>query len=217
MTTLEWQETRNTLAQKKRWVIKIGSALLTNDGRGLNLAGMTSWVNQIAALLEQGHEVVLVSSGSVAEGMVRLGWKKRPESVHQLQAAAAIGQMGLIQTYETLFEKHSRITAQILLTHDDLSNRKRYLNARSTLRTLLDLGVVPLINENDTVATDEIKFGDNDTLAALVANLVEADLLVILTDQQGLFTADPRSNPSATLIHQGQALEIGRASCRERV
>src|SRR5690554_5727232 len=139
--------------------------------------------------------------------MVRLGWKKRPESVHQLQAAAAIGQMGLIQTYETLFEKHSRITAQILLTHDDLSNRKRYLNARSTLRTLLDLGVVPVINENDTVATDEIKFGDNDTLAALVANLVEADLLVILTDQQGLFTADPRSNPDATLIHQGQALD----------
>ncbi len=207
MTTLEWQETRKLLAQRKRWVIKIGSALLTNDGRGLNLVGMTSWVNQIAALLEQGHEVVLVSSGSVAEGMVRLGWKKRPESVHQLQAAAAIGQMGLIQTYETLFEKHSRLTAQILLTHDDLSNRKRYLNARSTLRTLLDLGVVPVINENDTVATDEIKFGDNDTLAALVANLVEADLLVILTDQQGLFTADPRSNPDATLIHQGQALD----------
>ena len=203
MTTLEWQETRKLLAQRKRWVIKIGSALLTNDGRGLNLAGMTSWVNQIAALLEQGHEVVLVSSGSVAEGMVRLGWKQRPESVHQLQAAAAIGQLGLIQTYETLFEKHSRITAQVLLTHDDLSNRKRYLNARSSLSTLLDLGVVPVINENDTVATDEIKFGDNDTLAALVANLVEADLLVILTDQQGLFTADPRNNPDATLIHQG--------------
>lgn len=207
MTTLEWQNTRKTLAQRKRWVIKIGSALLTNDGRGLNLDGMTSWVNQIAALMEQGHEVVIVSSGSVAEGMVRLGWKTRPDSVHQLQAAAAIGQMGLIQTYETLFEKHNRITAQILLTHDDLSNRKRYLNARSTLRTLLDLGVVPVINENDTVVTDEIKFGDNDTLAALVANLVEADLLVILTDQQGLFTADPRSNPDATLIHEGQALD----------
>lgn len=207
MTTLEWQETRNTLAQKKRWVIKIGSALLTNDGRGLNLAGMTSWVDQIAALLEQGHEVVLVSSGSVAEGMVRLGWKKRPEAVHQLQAAAAVGQMGLIQTYETLFEKHQRITAQVLLTHDDLSNRKRYLNARSTLRTLLGLGVVPVINENDTVVTDEIKFGDNDTLAALVANLVEADFLVILTDQLGLFTADPRTNPDATLIHQGMALD----------
>src|SRR5690554_3198922 len=205
MTTLEWQNTRKTLAQRKRWVIKIGSALLTNDGRGLNLDGMTSWVNQIAALMEQGHEVVIVSSGSVAEGMVRLGWKTRPDSVHQLQAAAAIGQMGLIQTYETLFEKHNRITAQILLTHDDLSNRKRYLNARSTLRTLLDLGVVPVINENDTVVTDEIKFGDNDTLGALVANLVEADLLVILTDQQGLFTADPRSNPDATLIAEGQA------------
>lgn len=199
------QQNRAQLASKKRWVIKIGSALLTNDGRGLNLKGMTSWVNQIAALIEQGHEVVLVSSGSVAEGMVRLGWKKRPESVHQLQAAAAIGQMGLIQTYETLFENHELLTAQILLTHDDLSNRKRYLNARSTLRTLLDLGVVPVINENDTVVTDEIKFGDNDTLGALVANLVEADLLVILTDQLGLFTADPRSNPDATLILEGKA------------
>lgn len=207
MTKLEWQETRKTLAQKKRWVIKIGSALLTNDGRSLNLVGMTSWVNQIAELLKLGHEVVLVSSGSVAEGMVRLGWKKRPEAVHQLQAAAAVGQMGLIQTYESLFEKHQRITAQVLLTHDDLSNRKRYLNARSTLRTLLDLSVVPVVNENDTVVTDEIKFGDNDTLAALVANLVEADFLVILTDQQGLFTADPRTNPDATLIHQGMALD----------
>lgn len=205
MTTQEWQASRSKLAQKKRWVIKIGSALLTNDGRGLNLKGMTSWVKQIASLIAAGHEVVLVSSGAVAEGMVKLGWSKRPDSVHQLQAAAAIGQMGLIQTYETLFETHNIITAQVLLTHDDLSNRKRYLNARSTLRTLLDLGVIPVINENDTVVTDEIKFGDNDTLGALVANLVEADLLVILTDQQGLFTADPRSNPDATLIYQGQS------------
>lgn len=201
------QLAREQLARKKRWVIKIGSALLTNDGRGLNLKGMTSWVNQIAMLIEKGHEVVLVSSGSVAEGMVRLGWKKRPESIHQLQAASAIGQMALIQTYETLFENHELLTAQVLLTHDDLSNRKRYLNARSTLRTLLDLGAVPVINENDTVVTDEIKFGDNDTLGALVANLVEADLLVILTDQLGLFTADPRSNPDASLIYEGKATD----------
>lgn len=205
MTTVEWQETRQKLAQKKRWVIKIGSALLTNDGRGLNRDGMQSWVDQIAALLEQGHEVVLVSSGSVAEGMTRLGWKTRPEEVHKLQAAAAVGQMGLVQAYERAFAHHQRNTAQILLTHDDLSDRKRYLNARTTLRTLLDMGVVPVINENDTVVTDEIKFGDNDTLGALVANLVEADLLVILTDQQGLFTADPRSNPDATLIAEGRA------------
>lgn len=205
MTTVEWQQTRQKLAQKKRWVIKIGSALLTNDGRGLNRDGMQSWVDQIAALLAQGHEVVLVSSGSVAEGMTRLGWKTRPEEVHKLQAAAAVGQMGLVQAYERAFAQHQRNTAQILLTHDDLSDRKRYLNARTTLRTLLDMGVVPVINENDTVVTDEIKFGDNDTLGALVANLVEADLLVILTDQQGLFTADPRSNPDATLIAEGQA------------
>lgn len=205
MTAVEWQETRQKLAQQKRWVIKIGSALLTNDGRGLNREGMQSWVDQIAALLAQGHEVVLVSSGSVAEGMTRLGWKSRPEEVHKLQAAAAVGQMGLVQAYERAFAHHQRHTAQILLTHDDLSDRKRYLNARTTLRTLLDLGVVPVINENDTVVTDEIKFGDNDTLGALVANLVEADVLVILTDQQGLFTADPRTNPDATLIAQGQA------------
>lgn len=205
MTAVEWQETRQKLAQQKRWVIKIGSALLTNDGRGLNRDGMQSWVDQIAALLQQGHEVVLVSSGSVAEGMTRLGWSKRPDEVHKLQAAAAVGQMGLVQAYETAFAGHQRATAQILLTHDDLSDRKRYLNARSTLRTLLSLGVVPVINENDTVVTDEIKFGDNDTLGALVANLVEADVLVILTDQLGLFTADPRSNPDAQLIAEGRA------------
>ena len=205
MTALDWENARQKLAGKKRWVVKIGSALLTNDGRGLNVAGMQGWVDQIAALLAQGHEVVMVSSGSVAEGMTRLGWKERPDEVHKLQAAAAVGQMGLVQAYETAFDKHRRLTAQILLTHDDLSDRKRYLNARTTLRELLRLGVVPIINENDTVVTDEIRFGDNDTLGALVANLVEADVLVILTDQLGLFTADPRSNPEAELIHQGRA------------
>lgn len=205
MSMAEWQQTRRKLAGQKRWVIKIGSALLTNDGRGLNRDGMQSWVDQIADLLTQGHEVVLVSSGSVAEGMTRLGWSRRPDEVHQLQAAAAVGQMGLVQAYETAFMRHQRTTAQVLLTHDDLSDRKRYLNARSTLRTLLALGVVPVINENDTVVTDEICFGDNDTLGALVANLVEADVLVILTDQQGLFTADPRHHADAELIHQGQA------------
>jgi len=207
MTAVEWQETRGKLAQQKRWVIKIGSALLTDDGRGLNLAGMQGWVDQIAGLLAQGHEVVLVSSGSVAAGMTRLGWSSRPDEVCKLQAAAAVGQMGLVQAYETAFAGHGRATAQILLTHDDLSDRKRYLNARSTLRTLLSLGVVPVINENDTVVTDEIRFGDNDTLGALVANLVEADVLVILTDQLGLFTADPRSNPDAELIVQGRAAD----------
>ena len=196
---------RQQLAKAKRWVIKIGSALLTNDGRGLNLNGMQSWVDQIAALIDAGHEVVLVSSGSVAEGMVRLGWSERPDEVHKLQAAAAVGQMGLVQAYESQFSRHQRRTAQILLTHDDLSDRKRYLNARSTLRTLLDMGVVPIINENDTVVTDEICFGDNDTLGALVANLVEADTLLILTDQDGLYTADPRSNPDAQIIHEGRA------------
>ena len=205
MTALDWENARQKLAGKKRWVVKIGSALLTNDGQGLNVAGMQGWVDQIAALLAQGHEVVMVSSGSVAEGMTRLGWKERPDEVHKLQAAAAVGQMGLVQAYETAFDKHRRLTAQILLTHDDLSDRKRYLNARTTLRELLRLGVVPIINENDTVVTDEIRFGDNDTLGALVANLVEADVLVILTDQLGLFTADPRSNPGAELIYQGRA------------
>ena len=205
MSLEQWRASRQRLAGAKRWVIKIGSALLTNDGTGLNHSGMQSWVDQISGLLAAGHEVVLVSSGSVAEGMTRLGWKTRPEEVHKLQAAAAVGQMGLVQAYETSFARHDHRTAQILLTHDDLSDRKRYLNARTTLRTLLSLGVVPIINENDTVVTDEICFGDNDTLGALVANLVEADLLVILTDQQGLFTADPRNSPDAELIYEGQA------------
>ena len=196
---------REELARSKRWVIKIGSALLTNDGRGLNLDGIAEWVEQMAALRAQGIEIVLVSSGSVAEGMTRLGWTQRPHALHELQAAAAVGQMGLVQAYESRFQAHGMHTAQILLTHDDLSNRMRYLNARSTLRTLLEMGVIPVVNENDTVVTDEIRFGDNDTLAALVANLVEADLLVILTDQDGMYDKDPRSNPEAQLLHEVRA------------
>jgi len=196
---------RQQLAQTRRWVVKIGSALLTNDGRGLNLDGISAWVEQMAALRKHGIEVVLVSSGAVAEGMSRLGWKKRPQALHELQAAAAVGQMGLVQAYESRFKNFGLHTAQILLTHDDLSSRMRYLNARSALRTLLELGVVPVVNENDTVVTDEIRFGDNDTLAALVANLVEADLLVILTDQAGMYDKDPRSNPDAALLHEVQA------------
>lgn len=193
------------MADRQRWVIKIGSALLTNDGKGLDCALMQSWVDRMVALREQGIEVVIVSSGAVAEGMTRLGWTSRPDSVHELQAAAAVGQMGLVQAWESRFQKHSLHTAQVLLTHDDLSDRKRYLNARSTLLTLLGFSVVPVVNENDTVVTDEIRFGDNDTLAALVANLIEADRLVILTDQDGLFDADPRSNPDAKLIHEARA------------
>ncbi|MFA5631349.1 MAG: glutamate 5-kinase [Porticoccaceae bacterium] len=196
---------RVSVTSAQRWVIKIGSALLTADGKGLDRAAMSAWVEQMASLLAQGIEIVLVSSGAVAEGMSRLGWKTRPDSVHRLQAAAAIGQMGLVQAYESCFQQYGRHTAQILLDHDDLSNRKRYLNARLTLQTLIDLGVVPVVNENDTVVTDEIRFGDNDTLGALVANLIEADLLVILTDQRGLFDQDPRVNPNANLISEGRA------------
>jgi len=196
---------RDRLARAKRIVVKIGSALLTNDGQGLDLPAITAWVDQMARLREQGLELILVSSGSVAEGMSRLGLKERPSTLYELQAAAAVGQMGLVQAYETQFMRHGLRAAQILLTHDDLSNRKRYLNARSAVKALLDLGVVPIINENDTVVTDEIKFGDNDTLGALVANLLEADALIILTDQEGLFTADPRSNPDATLIEEAWA------------
>jgi glutamate 5-kinase len=193
------------LAQAKRLVIKVGSALVTNNGEGLDLAAIGEWARQIATLRETGKEVVLVSSGAIACGMQRLGWTKRPHAVHELQAAAAVGQMGLAQVYESAFAQYGLHTAQVLLTHDDLADRKRYLNARSTLSTLLQLGVVPIINENDTVVTDEIKFGDNDTLGALVANLVEADCLIILTDQEGLFTADPRKDASATLIAEAHA------------
>jgi len=198
-------KTRQQLAKSKRWVIKIGSSLVTNDGRGLDAAAIKSWTEQIFQLRQRGKEILLVSSGAVAEGMVRLNWDKRPHALHQLQAAAAVGQMGLVQSYESCFKQHDIISAQVLLTHDDLSDRSRYLNARSTLRSLLQLGALPIINENDTVATDEIRFGDNDTLAALVANLVEADALIILTDQQGLYTEDPRKNPRAELISSGKA------------
>lgn len=196
---------REALMGARRVVVKIGSALLTNDGRGLDETAIGGWVDQIAALHRRGVEVVLVSSGAVAAGMVRLGWQARPSAVHELQAAAAVGQNGLTECYEGHFARHGLLTAQVLLTHDDLSNRKRYLNARSALRTLVDLRVVPVINENDTVVTDEIRFGDNDTLGALVANLLEADALVILTDQEGLYDADPRSNPEARLISEGRA------------
>ena len=186
-------------------VVKVGSSLVTNNGEGLDRQAIAAWADQISHLVKQSRQVVLVSSGAVAEGMQRLGWKKRPKAVNELQAAAAVGQMGLVQMYESCFSKHGLHTAQVLLTHDDLADRKRYLNARSTLRTLLDLGVIPIINENDTVVTDEIRFGDNDTLGALVANLIEADALVILTDQQGLYSADPRKNPDAQFIHHAVA------------
>ncbi len=197
--------TRKTVADSTRWVIKIGSALITNDGRGLNHQAIASWAEQIAKLREAGQEILLVSSGAVAEGMVRIGWTQRPHALHELQAAAALGQMGLIQNFESCFKQHNIHTAQVLLTHEDLSNRQRYLNARSTLKTLLELGAIPIINENDTVATDEIRFGDNDTLGALVCNLVDADTLVLLTDQQGLFNKDPRYNDDAELISESNA------------
>lgn len=200
---------RPQLTRARRLVIKIGSALLTNDGKGLDADALGGWVDQIAGLIRDGVEVVVVSSGAVAEGMSRLGWKVRPERLHELQAAAAVGQMGLVQIWEAQFKRHHLPSAQILLTHDDLSDRKRYLNARSTLRALLDLGVVPIVNENDTVVTDEIRFGDNDTLGALVANLIEADGLIILTDQQGLYDRDPRYHPDARLIDQRQVGDTG--------
>jgi len=189
----------------RRWVIKIGSSLLTNDGRGLDGVAIDGWVDQIASLKGAGLELVLVSSGAVAEGMTRLGWSTRPHALHKLQAAAAVGQMGLVQAYESRFQKYRLHTAQVLLTHEDLADRQRYLNARSTLRTLLDLNVIPVVNENDTVTTEEIRFGDNDTLAALVTNLVEADLLVFLTDQAGIFSSDPRTSPDARLVPEAQA------------
>jgi glutamate 5-kinase len=193
---------RQTIRNAQRWVIKIGSALLTSNGKGLSHDALAPWVEQMATLRKAGHEVVLVSSGAVAEGMSRMGWNKRPHNLNELQAAAAIGQMGLVHAYEACFQQHGLHTAQILLTRDDLANRSRYLNARSALRTLLTLGVIPVVNENDTVATEELRFGDNDTLAALVANLIEAELLILMTDQEGLFDADPRFHPQAALIHE---------------
>lgn len=189
------------LLNSKTLIVKVGSSLVTNNGEGLDRGAIAAWAAQISALIAQGKQVVLVSSGAVAEGMQRLGWKKRPVEVNELQAAAAVGQMGLVQMYESCFSQHGLHTAQILLTHEDLSDRKRYLNARSTLKTLLNLKVIPIINENDTVVTEEIRFGDNDTLGALVANLIEADALVILTDQQGLYSADPRKDSSAQFIN----------------
>lgn len=200
-------EMREKVAKAQRLVVKIGSALLTNDGQGLDVARIGLWVEQIAQLRAQGKEVVLVSSGSIAAGMKRLGFSSRPTQVNELQAAAAVGQMELVGVYESHFEKHGLCTAQILLTHDDLSNRRRYLNARSSLRTLLNFGVVPIVNENDTVVTDEIRFGDNDTLGALVANLVEADVLIILTDQHGLFDKNPRDHDDAVLISHASATD----------
>ena len=195
------------IQKSKRWIIKIGSALLTQDGKGLDYNAISDWAEQIARLREQGIEIVLVSSGSVAEGMSRMGWTSRPSSLPKLQAAAAIGQAGLIEAYERQFQQYNIQAAQILLTHDDISNRRRYLNARNTLRTLLTLETLPIVNENDTVAMDEIRLGDNDTLAALVSNLIEADLLIILTDQQGLYTKDPRHHDDAELISEGSATD----------
>lgn len=193
------------VAGARRLVVKVGSSLVTAEGRGLDHAALSRWAEQIAALVEQGREVVLVSSGAIAEGIARLGWKKRPRAVNELQAAAAVGQTGLVQAYESIFRTHGLHAAQVLLTHEDLADRTRYLNARSTLRTLLELRAVPIINENDTVATDEIRLGDNDTLGALVTNLIEAECLVILTDQPGLYTADPRRHREATLVSEAQA------------
>lgn len=205
MQALSDPHMRTILTQCKRIVVKVGSSLVTNQGAGLDLNALGNWARQIAALNAGGHEVVLVSSGAIAEGMQRLGWSTRPTSIHNLQAAAAIGQMGLVQAYESCFRQYDLHAAQVLLTHADLADRERYLNARATLTTLLSLRVIPIINENDTVVTDEIKFGDNDTLGALVTNLIDADALIILTDQSGLYTADPRKDASATLVSEALA------------
>lgn len=196
------------LRNARRIVVKVGSSLVTNEGQGLDAEAIGQWCQQLAALVKDGREVIMVSSGAIAEGMKRLGWRVRPKAIHELQAAAAVGQMGLAQVYETQLRENGIGSAQVLLTHADLADRERYLNARSTLLTLLQLGVVPVINENDTVVNDEIKFGDNDTLGALVANLVEADALIILTDQKGLFSADPRKDPNARFIHEAQAGDL---------
>ncbi len=196
---------RERLTQSKRWVVKVGSSLLTNDGRGLDTDRIEQWTTQLAKLMGDDCQLVLVSSGSIAEGLVRLGWTQRPTVIHELQAAAAVGQMGLIQAYEAAFKRQGRQTAQILLTHEDLADRRRYLNARSTLKALIDHDVMPIVNENDTVTTDEIRLGDNDTLAALVCNLIDADVLVLLTDQEGLFDKDPRRHSDAKLLERANA------------
>jgi glutamate 5-kinase len=199
------QSTSTVLRDARRIVVKVGSSLVTNEGRGLDEQAIGEWCRQLGALVCDGREVIMVSSGAIAEGMKRLGWTTRPQELHELQAAAAVGQMGLAHMYETKLRENGLRSAQVLLTHADLADRERYLNARSTLLTLLTHGVLPVINENDTVVNDEIKFGDNDTLGALVANLVEADALIILTDQKGLYTADPRRDPSATFVHEARA------------
>ena len=199
------ENSSHALRDARRIVVKVGSSLVTNEGRGLDEQAIGEWCRQMSLLVRQGCEVIMVSSGAIAEGMKRLGWTDRPHLIHELQAAAAVGQMGLAQMYETKLRQHGLGSAQVLLTHADLADRERYLNARSTLLTLLKLGVVPVINENDTVVNDEIKFGDNDTLGALVANLVDADALVILTDQKGLYTADPRKDPAAQFVHEAKA------------
>ncbi|MFZ5492082.1 MAG: glutamate 5-kinase [Pseudomonadota bacterium] len=198
---------RASFAGSGRWVVKIGSALLTAGGAGLDTQAIAAWVAQLAALRAQGRQVVVVSSGAVAEGMRRLGWQARPDAIHDLQAAAAVGQMGLVQAWESCFQAHGVHTAQVLLTHEDLADRRRYLNARSALRTLLDLGVVPIINENDTVACDELRFGDNDTLGGLVANLIEAKLLVLLTDRDAMYEADPALDPQAGRLATAHAAD----------
>ncbi len=197
--------TSTVLRDARRIVVKVGSSLVTNEGRGLDEQAIGEWFRQLSALVRDGREVIMVSSGAIAEGMKRLGWTTRPQELHELQAAAAVGQMGLAHMYETKLRENGLGSAQVLLTHADLADRERYLNARSTLLTLLTHGVLPVINENDTVVNDEIKFGDNDTLGALVANLVEADALIILTDQKGLYTADPRRDPTATFVHEARA------------
>ena len=205
MSSAEQQRQRERIKLARRWVVKIGSSLLTAGGHGIDRAAIAGWSSQIAELRQRGCQLVLVSSGAVAEGCNRLGFPERPHSIHELQAAAAVGQMGLIEAYESALKQHNLHTALVLLTHEDLSDRRRYLNARSTLRTLLDLGVVPVINENDTVATEEIKFGDNDTLAALVTNLIEADVLMLLTDREGLHVVDPDVDPTAPVLSYAAA------------
>lgn len=202
MTGKESVNLRSGVGDGQRWVIKMGSSLVTAEGRGLDHQRIADWVAQIAALAAAGKEIVVVSSGAVAEGLARLHWSQRPEALNELQAAASVGQMGLVEAYEREFQRHGLGTAQVLLTHEEVADRARYLNARSTLTTLLELGVVPVVNENDAVATQEIRLGDNDTLAALAVNLVEADLLVILTDQDGMYKSDPRTDPAAELIDQ---------------
>jgi glutamate 5-kinase len=201
----EQKRSSTVVRDARRIVVKVGSSLVTNEGRGLDEGAIGEWARQLASLAREGREVIMVSSGAIAEGMKRLGWTTRPHEVNELQAAAAVGQMGLAQMYETKLREQGMRSAQVLLTHADLADRERYLNARSTLLTLLRLQVIPVINENDTVVNDEIKFGDNDTLGALVANLVEADALVILTDQKGLYSADPRNDPTATFVHEARA------------